>query len=270
VLVLGLAGSGKSSHDGMEHVATTEDIDAMGKDVATPTSSSSSSSTDDTTSSSSFPLAAQVCLFLGAVLLWGGGDSIAAYIGRGKNASTLLQVALGGSVGQLFTAAIYGFCAVATGEKHDSNPPLPDGGSSSDMSHAAGLALLAGGNVAGVLGWLAFVSVGATGVDASAFAPLTSLYVYVPVLLGVAVLGESVTLAKAAGLVMAVAASVLLAGSWGGKGGERAAVAGGKDGDGGAFSTTGSQKEEGESINGGVISVVEIKQKTGEETGVGV
>jgi drug/metabolite transporter (DMT)-like permease len=145
------------------------------------------------------PDGAAVALFLLTISAWGFGDVGSAYMGRGV---PLLHTVLLSAAGQALTAAAAGLAAVlgGAGAGAAARAPPPPGA-------AAALALA---NVAGIVGWLAFVLLGARGGEASTFAPLISLYVFVPAFAAAAG-GEVITAQVGAGMICAAVAGCLLA-----------------------------------------------------------
>lgn len=72
-------------------------------------------------------------------------------------------------------------------------------------AHAA----IMGANALAIIGWLAFVRMGQIG-QASSFVPIVSLYSFVPIILSVVFLGESLNAMKAFGILLAAAAVLLI------------------------------------------------------------
>lgn len=83
-------------------------------------------------------------------------------------------------------------------------------GSESSAISARDAALLVCGNASGVVGWLCFVALGAAGGEASSFAPLVSLYVFVPIIFAVAG-GERPSVLAFVGMCIGAAGGVILA-----------------------------------------------------------
>ena len=156
--------------------------------------------------SSPAQVAGKVGLFVATVALWGGGDTFAAYLGRGL---TTFEVAASNSVGQLATAAIYGLVAVAEGDQLGAASGGGGGGSGAGGLGFVGLSVVA--NVLGILAWMCFTELGRYA-GASDFTPVVALYVFVPVVFAAVLLGEPIadSPAKVAGLVCAGLASVLM------------------------------------------------------------
>jgi drug/metabolite transporter (DMT)-like permease len=147
----------------------------------------------------------RVALFLAAVGCWGLCDVGSSRLARD---APLAHTALLGAVGQAAFAAAFALGGAA-------------GGGGAPAPAAASVAWLALANVVGVVGWLAFVAAGKGG-DVSAIAPLTSLYVFVPVLASAAG-GEALPRAQLAGMALAAAGAVLVGLELGGGAGAAAA-----------------------------------------------
>lgn len=163
---------------------------------------SDASSNSSSSSSTSSAVALKVVLFLTTVGLWGGSDTVSAYIGRSLDTYTVTFANL---IGQLMTASVYGFVAAVSGE-----PQSTDSSGPTASSHAMALLAIVGANSLAIVGWICFVLLGKTG-QASTFVPVISLYVYIPVMLGVFLLGEDLSSVKIAGIVLAAVACLLIA-----------------------------------------------------------
>jgi drug/metabolite transporter (DMT)-like permease len=187
-------------------------------------------------SGSVFPDARSIFLFIATCAAWGFGDVGSAYMGRGV---PLAHTAALSAVGQLvFTSAVAG-AAVLSGSARDWGG---DGGRRGTPSPGATLAMVAA-NMLGVIGWAFFVVVGAKGGEASTFAPLVSLYVYVPTIFAI-VNGENVTARTAVGMLIAALACVLLAASPTPQAAAQAhSLAGGSEADSVALRTAGAADE---------------------------
>jgi drug/metabolite transporter (DMT)-like permease len=192
----------------------------------------------------------KLLLLCGTCGCWGFLDIFSASMGK---TSSLLQLTALSAVGQALTAALAALAVAAT--------PAP---AAPAASSAWSMLKLFAGNALGVLGWLAFVQLGAEGGEVSTFAPLISLYVFLPVALELAFLGGSLSTVQAVGLALALAGALAIAWDWqrrqrgeeeevgggGGKGGLAAATeaggAGGGGGDGvaGAGAAVGSLEQQ--------------------------
>ena len=162
--------------------------------------------------------AAKLLLLAAACACWGAMDIFSATLTR---SAPVLAVVLLSALGQAITAALAGLWVCGSSS---SSSPSPSSPSSSTLGN---LGRLMGGNALGVLGWLAFVVVGGQpGSEVSSFAPLISLYVFLPVtisLLGGG--GEGLSGLQAAGLALAVAGALAIAWDWGGRGAQQQAAA---------------------------------------------
>ena len=133
-------------------------------------------STGSSTENSPLSAGTGVGLFLFIIFAWGVGDVGATVLGRGLPFCVTVCLA---AVGQALTAVFAGLAA--TGDR----------GTDTDVASSA--LILCAANALGVAGWALFVFLGASGKEASTLAPIVSLYVFVPVILGVVLRGESVS-----------------------------------------------------------------------------
>jgi drug/metabolite transporter (DMT)-like permease len=147
--------------------------------------------------------ARRVALFLAAITCWGLCDVGSARLGRD---TPFAHTALLGAIGQ----AVFG-CAFALGSAAGGRGA--PAGADAAAAPAAAVLWLSLANVAGVVGWLAFILAGRGG-EVSALAPLTSLYVFLPVLVSTA-RGEVLTRGQAAGMGLAAVGAVLVGWGWG-------------------------------------------------------
>lgn len=147
-------------------------------------------------SASPSELGYKILLLSLVVILWGGGDAMAAYLGRSLSS---FEIALSNAAGQFATAGIYGFVAIASGD------PLSSGGNVSFILFSVAA------NILGIIAWMSFTKLGETE-GASDFTPLIALYVYIPVLFSAIFLGESLTdnPMKLSGIIVGGIASILL------------------------------------------------------------
>ena len=150
-------------------------------------------------------VAEKALLFLLVIASWGGGDCMAAYLGRSLST---FEIAASNAVGQFATAALFGLVAIASGSFSGGGSGGGGGGGVGALSFV-GASVVA--NVLGIIAWLSFTRLGETE-GASDFTPVVALYVYIPVLLGAVLLGEDILSSpgKVGGLVCAGAAAVLL------------------------------------------------------------
>ena len=189
---------------------------------STVTSANTSSSTTSIVSPLNF--IEYISLYISILLCWGGGDALSGYLGRGLST---LSIGLSASCGQFFTAALYGFIRICTSLNTSSSMsnissdvlfngnttstipiPLP---STTNPKQSIFILILA--NIAGVSGWLCFVLLGRIG-ELSTFAPLISLYVYIPVLFGIVLLHDTVSIIKSIGLLLSFIGGLCLSLSW--------------------------------------------------------
>lgn len=141
-------------------------------------------------------IGSKVILLILVVALWGGGDAMAAYLGRSLSS---FEIALSNAAGQFATAGIYGFVAIASGD------PLSSGGNTSFILFSVAA------NVLGIIAWMSFTKLGETE-GASDFTPIVALYVFIPVIFSAILLGESLSDSplKLAGIILGGVASILL------------------------------------------------------------
>jgi drug/metabolite transporter (DMT)-like permease len=164
-------------------------------------------------------VAAKVGLFIVVVACWGGNDVVSTVLGRGL---PTFIVALSSLFGQLTVAACFGFAAFVRGDFGAAAAAGAPGASSSHFGWAH--AQMMGASMAAIIAWLSFVALGRHG-QASVFVPIVALYVYLPVALSMALLGETLSAGKLVGCLLAGAAVVLMSLSW--KGARTVAGAGG-------------------------------------------
>ena len=129
--------------------------------------------------------------------LWGGGDAMAAYLGRSLSS---FEIAISNSAGQFATAAIFGLIAIVSGESF-----------SNDSGNISFILSSVAANILGIIAWMSFTKLGETE-GASDFTPIVALYVFIPVLLSSIFLHESLidSPLKLTGLILGGVASILL------------------------------------------------------------
>lgn len=140
----------------------------------------------------SLPVGVIVVLVVVVVATWGLGDFASARVARHL---TLFTICAFTFIGHLIASVGFGL-AYVTGPVEE---PLP--------IHNVLLALLL--NVLETIGWYMFVLLGRTG-EVSVFGPITSLYLFVPVVYGLVFGGEELTQLKAVGLALACIAVLLV------------------------------------------------------------
>lgn len=138
-----------------------------------------------------------IVLFLLTISCWGFGDAASAYVSRGVPIAHTAALSV---LGQAIFGMAFGLIAIFNGDA-----------SASDAINARDAASLVLGNASGVLGWLCFVALGAAGGEASSFAPLVSLYVFVPTVVAILVGGERPSAAAVAGMCLGAVGGVCLA-----------------------------------------------------------
>lgn len=184
--------------------------------------------------------ALRLVLFLLALGIWGLCDTMASYVAKGPDALHITTIAAGAGVG---FGAIAWLCAalayviqahaasnttalpavaIAAGSlTTNSSIASPDDATTSSTGTGAppyitrwwgGQAVLVLGQCLGVTAWYFMVKLGAIG-EASTFLPLVSTYTIFAALLGIAVLGESLSPMGYGGMATACAGVVLLGGS---------------------------------------------------------
>ena len=150
----------------------------------------------------------QAILLLCVVLAWGGCDVLSASIVAPRVVillSTLFGHAMNAAVAGLIVL-IQSTDALASAAAPDAPPPIPR------APFGSAQAALILGNAVALVGWLAFVYLGALpDTRLSTFVPVISLYAFFPAVYGLAFLGEKLSPLKAAGLCLGVAATLALA-----------------------------------------------------------
>jgi drug/metabolite transporter (DMT)-like permease len=170
----------------------------------------------------------RLALLLAACGCWGAMDIASASLAR---SGPPLQVALLSALGQAVTCALAALWVLGSGS---SAAPGAPGAAAAAAANTARLAL---GNALGVIGWLAFCQLGGEpGSEVSSFAPLISLYVFLPVLVELVALGGALAPLQAGGMALAVAGALCIALDWGSGGG-------GGGGGGGAAGAAGAAAE---------------------------
>jgi drug/metabolite transporter (DMT)-like permease len=149
------------------------------------------------TSATASEIGIKILLLFSVVALWGGGDAMAAYLGRSLSS---FEIAISNSAGQFATAAIFGLIAIVSGESFSN-----DGGNISFILSSVAA------NILGIIAWMSFTKLGETE-GASDFTPIVALYVFIPVLLSSIFLHESLidSPLKLTGLILGGVASILL------------------------------------------------------------
>lgn len=153
----------------------------------------------------------KISCFCAAVILWGAADLLnTATVIDSASASVALFV------GNLIAAMAFGCLHLLSPPPPPPPPPLAMAASGVERMHVWGTLVILAANICGILGRLAFIRLGQVG-QASSFAPVVALYVYVPVILSAIFLGERISASKVLGCVLGGAAVLLLSASWGGR-----------------------------------------------------
>ena len=194
----------------------------------------------------------KVCLLLAACACWGLMDVFSATLTK---TAGVLEVALLSACGQAITAALAALYITATlpATAHPAAaaaaaaPAVPP-------SPASTAAKLIAGNALGVVGWLAFVRLGGEpGSEVSAFAPLISLYVFIPVALELAFLGARLSAQQGVGMVVAAVGALTIAWDW--RRGSAEGAAAGAAGVGAAAAAAAAGAEGAPSAGAGAVTV---------------